>query len=127
MLKSELLCINKVFDYHLIVTNITVMSVGAVPIVTRNLQRGVQAGMEVPDMWHHQMVYGVSARGIHLTNPLEVQTEVLLWPQLASPSVLKIRREDILSRWTPDTSLHSLAHPSLPLWRKLNVLGNIIF
>lgn len=91
----------------------------------RNLQRGVQPGTEVPDMWHHQMVYGVSGQGVHLTNPLEVQSEAQLWPQISSPSVLKVRQEDVLSRWTPDTSLIELGHPSLPLWRKLNVLGEL--
>uniref|UniRef100_A0A1B6MG20 Uncharacterized protein n=1 Tax=Graphocephala atropunctata TaxID=36148 RepID=A0A1B6MG20_9HEMI len=101
---------------------------GAVPIVTVNPQRGLRAGggEQVPDAWHHQMVHGVSARGVHLTNPLEVQTEARLWPQLASPSELRVRRDDVVSRWTPDTLLHPLIHPSLPLWRRLNVLGQVV-
>uniref|UniRef100_A0A1B6G0M4 Uncharacterized protein n=1 Tax=Cuerna arida TaxID=1464854 RepID=A0A1B6G0M4_9HEMI len=99
---------------------------GAVPIVTLNQQRSVCAGEPIPDMWHHQMVHGVSGRGVHLTNPLEVQTEARLWPQLASPSELKVRRHDVVSRWTPDIPLHPLIHPSLPLWRRFNVLGQVV-
>ena len=37
--------------------------VGAVPVATLNLQRGVKPGWTIPDAWHHQMVYGVSSKG----------------------------------------------------------------
>jgi len=36
---------------------------GAVPVATLNLQRGVKPGWTIPDAWHHQMVYGVSSKG----------------------------------------------------------------
>ncbi|XP_054277800.1 uncharacterized protein LOC128996469 [Macrosteles quadrilineatus] len=99
---------------------------GAVPILTLNLQRVVVPDGPPADCWHHQMVYGVSPKGIHLTNPLEVQIESRLWPQLSSPSVLLVRREDVISRWNPDSNLLPLADPSRPDWRRLNVLGQVV-
>jgi hypothetical protein len=36
---------------------------GAVPLATLNLQRGVKPGWTIPDAWHHQMIYGVSSKG----------------------------------------------------------------
>ena len=41
-----------------------IVASGAVAIVTLNLQQGVPEGHEVPDAWHHQMVYGVSPKGV---------------------------------------------------------------
>ena len=38
-------------------------NLGAVPVVTLNLQKGVQAEVQMPDAWHHQMVYGVGPKG----------------------------------------------------------------
>ena len=40
-----------------------ILYVGAVPVATLNLQRGVKPGWTIPDAWHHQMVYGVSSKG----------------------------------------------------------------
>jgi hypothetical protein len=37
--------------------------VGAVPLVTLNLQKAVPPGWVTPDAWHHQMVYGVGPKG----------------------------------------------------------------
>jgi len=84
----------------------------------------------VPDSWHHQMMYGVSynplrpeCAHVYLTNPLGRLPLEAIRPQLLSPSTLMIRRDDILSRWTPQTDLMSLVtHPSLQ-WHELNVLG----
>lgn len=39
---------------------------GAVPIATLNLQKGVKPGWTIPDAWHHQMIYGVSSKGINI-------------------------------------------------------------
>jgi len=47
--------------------------VGAVPLLTLNLQRAVPRGWVIPDAWHHQMVYGVGPKGdfsIYLVNNL---------------------------------------------------------
>ena len=41
---------------------------GAVPIATLNLQKGVKPGWTIPDAWHHQMIYGVSSKGIKMNN-----------------------------------------------------------
>lgn len=97
---------------------------GAVPILTLNLQAG-GAGTEA-DWWHHQMVYGVGSRGVFLTNPLSCRSEATLLPQLSSPSILLIRRSDIISRWSPDTDLRPLTRHQDPLWKKLNVLGQVV-
>ena len=55
------------------------------------------------------MVWGVSGRGVYLANPLEVVSDLLLLPQLASPNDIMIRRTDIVSRWGQDTDLAQLA------------------
>lgn len=101
------------------------MKKGAVPIATLNLQHGVAPENPIPDAWHHQMIFGVSARGIYLTNPLECVHEGALWSQLSSPSVLKIKRSDIISRWHPGTNLRPLITQPDERWKKMNVLGNM--
>ena len=37
---------------------------GAVPTMTLNLQKCVPFGSPIPDAWHHQMVHGVSSKGV---------------------------------------------------------------
>jgi hypothetical protein len=97
--------------------------VGAVPIATLNLQNGIAPGNPVPDAWHHQMIFGVGPRGVYLTNPVECVSEAALWPQLCSPSVLMVRRSDVLARWNDHTNLRPLmTHPD-HRWKKMNVLG----
>lgn len=99
---------------------------GAVPIATLNIQKSVVQGATIPDSWHHQMIFGVSHRGIYLTNPLECMSEEVLQPQLCSPSELLVRRQDIVSRWTPDTALCRLATSSDIRWKQMNVLGQVV-
>ncbi|XP_075215639.1 uncharacterized protein LOC142321443 [Lycorma delicatula] len=102
------------------------MKKGAIPIATINLQKGVGSEGTIPDVWHHQMVFGVGPRGIYLTNPLECIPEKALMVQLCSPPTLKIRRADILSRWTPSTDLRPLIkHPDVR-WKRINVLGQVV-
>lgn len=43
---------------------------GAVPIATLNLQHCGE-GCNIPDAWHHQMIFGVGPAGIYMTNPLQ--------------------------------------------------------
>ena len=43
---------------------------GAVPIATLNLQHCGE-GCNIPDAWHHQMIFGVGSAGIYMTNPLQ--------------------------------------------------------
>ena len=38
-------------------------SVGAIPLLSMNLQRGVIPCHPVPDAWHHQMAFGGGAKG----------------------------------------------------------------
>ncbi|EFN81319.1 uncharacterized protein LOC105186072 [Harpegnathos saltator] len=100
------------------------ISKGAAPIATLNLQHCGE-GCDIPDAWHHQMIFGVGQAGIYLTNPLECLPEEFLWHQLISPSVLLIRRTDVLAHWNANTDLTPLAMMDQK-WRKLNVLGQVV-
>uniref|UniRef100_A0A0C9R8N7 GyrB_0 protein n=1 Tax=Fopius arisanus TaxID=64838 RepID=A0A0C9R8N7_9HYME len=100
------------------------ISRGAAPIATLNLQN-YGTGTKIPDAWHHQMIFGVSQAGIYFTNPLECLPEQIVWHQLMSPSVLLIRRADVLAHWNPTTDLAKLAQMD-HRWRRLNVLGQVV-
>lgn len=100
------------------------ISKGAAPIATLNLQHCGE-GCDIPDAWHHQMIFGVGQAGIYLTNPLECLPEQFVWHQLVSPSILLIRRADVLSHWNENTDLTPLATMDQK-WRKLNVLGQVV-
>ena len=45
---------------------------GAVPVATMNMQRAVPAGEEIPDAWHHQLIFGVGPNAVFMANPLDV-------------------------------------------------------
>uniref|UniRef100_A0A1A7WZG3 Uncharacterized protein n=1 Tax=Iconisemion striatum TaxID=60296 RepID=A0A1A7WZG3_9TELE len=96
---------------------------GAVPVATMNMQMGVPEGEEVPDAWHHQLIFGVTANAVFMTNPLDVVSEEEAQLRLCSDSVLLIRRDDVLQRWTADCSLAE--NPSDPRWRNLDVEGQV--
>ncbi|KAK3610291.1 hypothetical protein CHS0354_029754 [Potamilus streckersoni] len=98
---------------------------GAVPIATLNLQRGVKPGWTIPDAWHHQMIYGVSSKGVYLTNPLEIVCEEIILEQLSSDSVLLIRRQDIVNRFRDWCPLNEILKQKDPRWRIMNVLGQV--
>ncbi|KAL6266342.1 hypothetical protein P5V15_003197 [Pogonomyrmex californicus] len=100
------------------------ISRGAAPIATLNLQHCGE-GCGIPDAWHHQMIFGVGQAGIYLTNPLECLPEQLVWHQLVSPSILLIRRSDVLAHWNASMDLTPLATMDQK-WRKLNVLGQVV-
>lgn len=100
------------------------ISKGAAPIATLNLQHCGE-GSDIPDAWHHQMIFGVGQAGIYLTNPLQCLPEQLVWHQLVSPSILLVRRADVLARWNANTDLTLLAKMDQK-WRKLNVLGQVV-
>ena len=94
--------------------------------MTRNCQVGSFASpYDIPDAWHHQMVFGVCPEGLFLNNPLECVSINKLLPELQSESVLLVRRHDILSRKGPTTDLRQLARHSDPRWNDMNVLGKI--
>lgn len=123
---------------------------GAVPVATLNLQmcpsqpqpqpqtptaeeedRTLTEGetcpqASIPDAWHHQMVFGVAQRGVYLTNPLECVPERALRGQLCSPSVLLVRREDLIARWGDRCNLHLLSQQVDRRWKDLNVLGQVV-
>ncbi|CAL7946542.1 unnamed protein product [Xylocopa violacea] len=100
------------------------ISKGAAPIATLNLQHCGE-GCDIPDAWHHQMIFGVGQAGIYLSNPLECLPEQYVWHQLVSPSILLVRRADVLAHWNPNTDLTPLATMD-QMWRKLNVLGQVV-
>ncbi|XP_011869136.1 PREDICTED: uncharacterized protein LOC105562705 isoform X2 [Vollenhovia emeryi] len=100
------------------------ISRGAAPIATLNLQHCGE-GCDIPDAWHHQMIFGVGQAGIYLTNPLECLPEQLVWHQLVSPSILLIRKTDVLAHWNANTDLMPLATMDQK-WRKFNVLGQVV-
>lgn len=95
---------------------------GAVPIATMNMQRAVPKDEEVPDAWHHQLIFGVAPNAIFMTNPLDVVSERELHQKLCSESVLLIRREDVLQRLTPDCCLSNFPDPR---WTTLDVEGQV--
>lgn len=99
---------------------------GAVPVATMNMQKAVPEGEEIPDAWHHQLIFGVGPRAVFMTNPLDVVSEEEVRERLCSESVLLIRREDVLKRLTPDVHLSQISdqHPDLR-WKTLNVEGQV--
>ncbi|KAJ0062247.1 hypothetical protein NL108_002605, partial [Boleophthalmus pectinirostris] len=95
---------------------------GAVPVATMNMQRAVPKGEEVPDAWHHQLIFGVLRNAVFMANPLDVGNESEIHERLCSESVLLVRREDVLQRLTPDCSLSELSqNQSDPRWKTLDV------
>ncbi|XP_039872739.1 uncharacterized protein LOC120724553 isoform X2 [Simochromis diagramma] len=99
---------------------------GAVPVATMNMQLAVPEGEEVPDAWHHQLIFGVTSNAVFMTNPLDVVSEGEVHQRLCSESMLLIRREDVLQRLTPDCSLSGLSESqSDPRWKALDVEGQV--
>ncbi|KAM4560056.1 uncharacterized protein PAE49_012336 isoform 1-T2 [Odontesthes bonariensis] len=99
---------------------------GAVPVATMNMQLAAPQGEEVPDAWHHQLIFGVAPHAVFMTNPLDVESEEVVHRRLCSESVLLIRREDVLQRLTPDCSLSGLSESqSDPRWQILDVEGQV--
>lgn len=41
-------------------------------MATMNMQLAVPVGEEVPDAWHHQLIFGVVPNAVFMTNPLDV-------------------------------------------------------
>ncbi|XP_064599138.1 uncharacterized protein LOC135465742 [Liolophura sinensis] len=99
---------------------------GAVPIATLNLQKSVRGSSGIPDAWHHQMVYGVSSKGVHLTNPLEILPEEVILEQLFSESVLLVQRQDIVSRYNDHCQLYKFLQQPDSRWQTMNVLGQVV-
>ncbi|XP_033754357.1 uncharacterized protein LOC117337471 [Pecten maximus] len=102
------------------------MKKGAVPIATLNLQRGVKPGWTIPDAWHHQMVYGVSSKGVYLTNPLEIVSAETVMDQLTSDSVLLVRRQDVVNRFRDWAPLNDFLKQRDTRWQTFNVLGQVV-
>ncbi|PIK44559.1 hypothetical protein BSL78_18594 [Apostichopus japonicus] len=102
------------------------MKMGVVPLLTLNLQRGVAAGEEIPDAWHHQMVYGVDSEHIHVCNLVTVTTSDVIEQQLCSESVLKVRREDVLSRLDARCDLEAIESHQDVRWSERKVKDQVL-
>ncbi|KAL7845882.1 hypothetical protein AOLI_G00240740 [Acnodon oligacanthus] len=99
---------------------------GAVPVATMNMQRGVAEGEEIPDAWHHQLIFGVGPNAVFMTNPLDVVGEEEVHTRLCSESVLLIRREDVLKRLMPGSPLSLISDQQTePRWKTLDVEGQV--
>ncbi|XP_067116864.1 uncharacterized protein [Osmerus mordax] len=99
---------------------------GAVPVATMNMQKAVPEGEEIPDAWHHQLIFGVGPNAVYMTNPLDVVSEREVHQRLCSESVLLIRREDVMQRLTADTLLSSISEGQCdPRWRTMDVEGQV--
>jgi len=102
------------------------ISVGLVPVLTLNVQKGpVCPDGQLQDSWHHQMVWGVQGQEIFLANPLDVVSETSLIEQLDVPSELLIRRADIVSRFQSGLDLMEINRLG-SRWRDMNVLGQVV-
>ncbi|XP_072304846.1 uncharacterized protein [Eucyclogobius newberryi] len=99
---------------------------GAVPVATMNMQRAVPKGEELPDAWHHQLIFGVMSNAVFMTNPLDVVSDAEVQERLCSDSVLQVRREDVVQRLTSDFSLSALSQSQCaPCWKHLDVEGQV--
>jgi hypothetical protein len=96
---------------------------GCCAVATLNLQ------LFGNDAWHHQMVYGVESDGssgdsrIHMMNPVCCYPESVVQKLISTPSVLLVRRDDVISRldWpVVDDSIYDSE-----LWRSFNVREQI--
>ena len=97
---------------------------GAVPLATLNCQKVPLSDGTIPDAWHHQVICGVSEKGVHLINPNEVQPFDILSKELCSESVLLVQRQDVLQRWS-NTLDYSCWNSEGNRWEELNVKEQI--
>ena len=112
--------------YQLSQLLISWISLGLVPVLTLNVQKGpVCPDGQLQDSWHHTMVWGVVGQDVYLANPLDVMSESVLLPQLNSPSTLLIRRQDIVSRFHSALDLMEINRLG-SRWRSMNVLGQVV-
>ena len=98
------------------------IDIGVVPLATLNLQKGVPESGPIPDAWHHQMIYGVSDTRVYLTNPREKSLLSVIQQQLCCESVLLVRREDVVTHWTPLVNWELIGNGR---WAELDVVENI--
>lgn len=102
----------------LLTTLATWIDAGCAPLATLNPQKI----STLADAWHHQMIYGVDANTVLLTNPLEKIPIDEFLPQITSESVLLIKREDVLKFHQQNYDLRLLTRIGQE-WNEMNVLG----
>ncbi|KAK3270766.1 hypothetical protein CYMTET_20854 [Cymbomonas tetramitiformis] len=102
------------------------LALGVVGVATMNLQRGRPSGTpkeELPDAWHHQMVYAVSEAGLHLANPLCIRPFLELRESLCSEPSLRVRASDVRA-FAPRIP-GQLSLPENGLWQELRVAEEV--
>ena len=62
-----------------------------------------------------------------MTNPLEITSYEVIRQQLCSESVILVRRQDIINRWTDSTDLSPLMTNQDPIWKTANILGKFVY
>lgn len=92
---------------------------GCILIATLNLQ------IIGNDAWHHQLIYGMNRenKSVYMMNPMEECSLTFLERFISTPSVLLIRREDVVSRCDRDGADFSIF--SRPEWLKFNVMEQV--
>jgi nicotinamide N-methyltransferase len=90
-------------------------------IGTFNLQ------VEGNDAWHHQVIFGanVKQRCVYCFNPLCVYTEDEINSYVSTPSILLIRRNDVVSRLPPADIVVNESMYDTEEWKKFSVRENI--
>lgn len=95
------------------------LSAGRAVVVTLNLQ------LYGNDAWHHQCVYAVDVakRQVWCTNPVESYSVDDVFALVTTPSVLLVRRDDIVSRLDRSGADPTVfAHPE---WQAMRVAEQI--
>jgi hypothetical protein len=83
------------------------------------------------DAWHHQMIFGITntaaADGsraiVHMMNPIEAYPVKVVQRLISTPSILLVRKEDIVLRYDRETE--DCAIYSSPLWKDFTVPAQI--
>ncbi|XP_014286786.3 uncharacterized protein [Halyomorpha halys] len=98
-----------------------------VPILSMNFHLTEDdCGSTVNTSWHFQIVHGVGQKGIHLFSQFDCVSEETILKLLNNSSEVLISRDEVMSRWTPESDLTQLMTPPDHSWKKFNVLGQIV-
>lgn len=98
-----------------------------VPILSMNFHLTEDdCGNAVNTSWHFQVVHAVGQKGIHLFSQFDCVSEEIIVKLLNNTSEVLISRDEIMSRWTPESDLSQLMTPPDHSWKKYNVLGQIV-
>jgi hypothetical protein len=110
---------------------------GAVPVALLKLQRTSYENGEIPDAWHHQMIYRCENTSVYLTNPLERKSLQLITNELTSESVLLVQTVDVVKRFAAskynlldlinfEEKFDTDHHTERSKWQSFNVIGQVL-